>query len=279
MMTTCHSDPEYTSVILDGTTFSYSNLTAFETCPKMWFFKYIRQTKDQTNNAYAQWGSLIHAAYKKYYSGEKTKAELITDYIADYENKVSEPFPFGAGDKYYSDGVDIISHFLPTDYEIVALEQKFNFWIAGHKFVGYIDMIVRTPDDEYIIIDHKSKSAFSNEKEKQKYLRQLYLYSMYIKENYYKYPKALVFNMFRTGEQIVEEFKEKKYFATIAWAATLIDEMYQTEYFIDKVLKKYTAADKSIDDFEKTDWFCNQLCGLRLICPRSDKFEEDEGDV
>ena len=72
---------------------------------------------------------------------------------------------------------------------MVATEEKVETQIEVYNFVGYIDLILRDSDG-YHIVDHKSKSGFKSISERNAYLRQLYLYSIYVKEKYGEFPRT-----------------------------------------------------------------------------------------
>ena len=63
-------------------------------------------------------------------------------------------------------------------------------------------MILQDKSGEFVVWDWKSKAGFKNETEQKAYARQLYGYSLYVKEKYGHYPKKLCFGMFRQKEQI-----------------------------------------------------------------------------
>ena len=55
---------------------------------------------------------------------------------------------------------------------------------AESEFNGIIDLVYEDEQGRLIVHDYKSKSSFKNKAEQKKYARQLYLYSLHIKEKY-----------------------------------------------------------------------------------------------
>lgn len=141
---------------------------------------------------------------------------------------------------------------------MLGVEKRVNFEIDAMPFVGYIDYLGEK-DGEYYIIDNKSRDLKprSNraiptvkDQELDSMLKQLYLYSTAIKQEYGKFPKALCFNCFRTGVFIEEPFNEDAYNEAVNWAKVKIEEI------------------KATDDFyPNRDFFsCFYICGVSNDC-------------
>ena len=62
-------------------------------------------------------------------------------------------------------------------------------------------------------------------------LRQLYIYSAAIKQEYGVFPEALCFNCFRTGTFIEEPFNEEAYHSAIDWAKNMVEDIKNTDEF------------------------------------------------
>ena len=74
--------------------------------------------------------------------------------------------------------------------------------IRGLEVRGFIDLLVRDRNDgRLIVVDHKSKSRFKSDQELELYGFQPYLYAEWVLQTYGEYPKELVFNLFRAGDQ------------------------------------------------------------------------------
>lgn len=101
-------------------------------------------------------------------------------------------------ESYHDNGRDYFENWngFPDNWELVESEKEIHLDINGNAFIGFIDLIVRDKNTgKYIIVDHKSKSKFKNDEEQAEYARQLYLYSLHIKEAFGEYPTQLIFNM------------------------------------------------------------------------------------
>lgn len=246
--------------LLDGMTWSFSRVNSYETCPRMWFLEYLECQK-KSGNAFAEWGSLCHSLFERYYKGELEFYQLAKVYKDEYEEAVESPFPFKKmADGYYSNGLEFFSTFEGQyhDYEIVGVEQRVEMEIGGRKFIGYIDLLLRK-DGEFYVVDFKSKSKFKSDEEKRHYALQLYLYAEYVKEKYGKYPVGMEFNMFRarTHEAVVFEMTEME--NAKAWFEQTIQAIYEDEEFAPK----------------PDEWFCKQLCSVSEHCKYGKKEEKE----
>ena len=232
--------------------FSYSQLRQFETCPYSYFLSRYCDIKAKPSG-FSQAGSLMHQILAGWAKGELQISELSALFAAEYETQVTEPFPkyLGAdyGQKLYKQCMYYLTSFKGfPEFDIVAAEQTLETEIAGEKFVGIVDLILRNEKGELFLVDHKSSSKITRDM-----FRQLYLYSKLIMETYGSFPSILLFNKFKTGQVDVQIFSTEKYEETIAWA--------------EKMIRAIKEAD--IDDWlltKKEAFFCENLCGCRDVC-------------
>lgn len=254
-------DTKYLPLIEDMV-WSYSRIESFDSCPYKFFLKYIYGCVEK-EQFFATYGSFIHKLIERYYRGELTKDGMLTEYLTGFKENVRGTIPKESTVlKYIKDGTDYLRGFEPFGYNMVDVEQRVDYTIDGYKFVGYIDYLGER-DGEYYIVDNKSRALSprsgkakptASDRELDKMLRQLYLYSAAVKQKYGKFPKSLCFNCFRTGSFIEEPFRDEEYEKTVAWAKEKIEEI------------------KKCDDFRPcVNYFsCLYICGLSDECEYSE---------
>jgi hypothetical protein len=232
---------------------SFSKLNCFDTCKYAFYLQYIEENKG-IDNSFGQFGTHCHKILEKYANNELEIFELLPEYEMTYWETVTEKFPPNKykdlGESYFNQGLEYFENFEGFDeYEILGVEEEVKFKIGEFNFTGFIDLVLRK--DGIIINDHKSKSKLSK-KEKEKYLKQLYLYSIPIKEKYGEYPKELWFNMIRFNEIIKEQFQMNKLEETKEWALNSINSILNEK------------------DWKPTnsDYFCRFICGVRELCDK-----------
>lgn len=124
--------------------------------------------------------------------------------------------------------------------------------------MGYIDYLGEK-DGELYVVDNKSRDLKPRSKrakptlkdaELDDMLRQLYIYSGAVKQEYGRFPKKLCFNCFKAGTFIEEPFSETAYQEAIDWAQKSIEEI------------------KDADDFNPyVEYFgCRYICGVSDEC-------------
>lgn len=249
--------------VLDSMRWSYSSANAFTTCPRMFYLTYL-EGHDRLPNAFAEWGSFGHEILEKYYKGKLQMFDLSQYYEDNYRENVVTSFPPSRGnameDNYYKAGLSYFESF-EDPYckdEILGVEQKFKKEIGGSSFVGIIDLIVKDHESGNIfIVDHKSKGKFKSQEELHNYLRQLYLYSLYVKDTYGAEPSKLVFNMFRAGNTEEIPFSKEEQVAAEDWLKTTIESAYKEEKF----------------DPNPSSYFCDYICSVRDKCKCSKYYE------
>lgn len=240
---------------IDNMVFSFSNVNSFETCPYCWFKNYAMGERTGESNAFAEYGTMMHEIFElidKKLIDESKAIDMMENRMTD----IDLPMAFGhdLNKSYKEQAVTAINnHYTPL--KILGLEEKVQFKVGDYSFVGYIDQVLEDSDGEIILLDHKSKASFKSKKEQAEYARQLYLYSVAIKNFYGKYPKELRFNMFRKQNLIKIEFKEKDLEESKDWVINTIDK-----------IKKTTLFSPTDNEF-----LCNNLCDHR------NDFEHQEG--
>lgn len=283
--------------ILDGMRWSYSSVNTYNTCPQAFRLGYL-DALPRVGNAFSDWGTFLHSLMERYFRGELEFFELSQVYVDTYKDNVVCAFPpnkyCDLSQRYYDAGKAYLDRFdgLFNDCEIVAVEERVKLNIDGRPFVGVIDLVVKDGDD-YIVVDHKSKSALKTQKEKAEYARQLYLYAIYVKEKYGKWPTKLVFHMVRAGGELVEiPFVEADAEAAKQWFLSTIDAIYADETFMSKpnrirkqlreLREQSDAGQIKFDDYVKqkkklnaelnnSSFYCWVLCSSRENCPDKDK--------
>lgn len=246
--------------LVEDMVWSYSRLGAFEDCPYKFYLKYLYGGVKEEKKFFSDYGSFIHKLIEKYYKGKLSKDEMLVEYITKFTDKVKGERPSEKIFKsYFDSGVEYLTNFKEFPYETIAIEKNFVTEVNGRKVQGVIDYIGKDQNGGIVIIDHKSanlkprsnrKTATINDQKLDEMLRQLYIYSKYILEEYGKYPIKLCFNCFRVGNFIEEEFNEEKYKEALEWIGKVIKEIEVTENFYPR-----------LDAFS-----CKYICGLTNDC-------------
>ena len=239
--------------------YSFSKLNSWWTCPYGYKLRYIDH-QSGIGNAFASFGTLIHSIMERYCKGEIMLQDLVSVYEWEFETSVPEKFPYNKyvvlKDSYYKQGLDFLSSFQGyPSYQILGIEEHFELPIQDWTLVGFIDLVFMDQDGKLVIRDYKSKSSFKNEKEQREYARQLYLYSLYIKEKYGRYPDELQFLMFRKQEIVRIEFNEQDLHDALDWAISTVETI--------RSAFNYPAT---CDDFYGTN-----LCNHREYCKQKSK--------
>ena len=223
-------------------TWSYSRIMTFEDCPYRFYLKYIRFPRANGKRLFfADYGTFVHELIADYYAGRKSASDVELEYLLRFRDKVPASAPNGKiFSGYFSDGLNYLKNIKPPEGPILSLEQKEAFSVSGIPFVGYIDRVDKGADGSLRIVDNKSRTLrprskrsapTKSDKELDRYLRQLYLYSVPVLEKYGRFPDKLCFNCFRNGLVIEEPFREETYRDTLSWASGKIDEIAKERDF------------------------------------------------
>ena len=260
--------------MLDDRVWSFSSVNCYENCPRCFYLSYLQDPPlKKVNNAFAQWGTLGHSLFERYTDGTLELYELGSTYEKEYYERVNLTFPpnkyVDLNESYHDKGLEYFENFngFPDNWDLIDSEREIHLNINGNEFIGFIDLIVKDKNtNKYIIVDHKSKSKFKNDKEKAEYARQLYLYSLYIEKEFNEFPSHLIFNMFRADDTVTIEFNEQDFNDSIQWFTQTITKIKNDNTFTDKIGLQYAQKGKPLGEFKKDDFFCNHLCGVREHC-------------
>lgn len=240
--------------------YSFSKLSSWWTCPYGYKFRYIDH-KQGIGNAFSSYGTLVHSIMERYSKGEIKLKDMPSIFEWEFDTLVPEKFPYNKyvdlRDSYYKQGVNFLRNFNGyDDIKILGVEEEFEIKIDDWIFVGIIDLVFEDKDGRIIIRDYKSKASFKDDEEKRKYARQLYLYSIYVKEKYGKYPDELQFLMFRKhDEPVVVNFEEPSLNEAVRWAQNTV-----------KIIREAFDYPPTCDQF-----YGENLCNHRKYCEFKEK--------
>lgn len=238
--------------------YSFSKLSTFQQCKYQYYLSYIARLKGE-GNAFSEYGSFCHEILEKYSNDQLGIYELADVYEENYIYKVEHEFPdsfVDLADLYYNDGKTFFENFEGLgDIKVLGVEKRFEHEIKPEDedpfmFTGIIDLLYEDEEGRLVVHDWKSKSKFKTKAEQKKYARQLYLYSMYVKEQYGRYPDILRFYMFRKNTPINIEFNKDDFDEAIKWAKDSVHEIRHCNEF-----------PAFYDEF-----FCKNLCDYRNDC-------------
>lgn len=210
--------------------FSFSKLSAFHTCKYGYKLTYIDHLRGDTN-CFSSYGLLIHSLMERFEKGEIDLWNLVDTYEWEFDAAVPEDFPSLKFCKdmrklYYEQGLDFLKNFAGyTDKKILEVEKQFDYDIDDWVFNGVIDLVFEDENGKLVVQDYKSKSAFKSKKEQAEYARQLYLYSLYVKQKYGRYPDYLRFMMFRKNTVVDIPFNLEQLQEAINWAKDTVKQI------------------------------------------------------
>lgn len=253
------TDISYKPIIQDFV-WSYSRISSFKSCKWQFYLKYIREWTER-GQFFASYGSLMHSLIERYYTGELTQSEMVDEFLCNYQTQVSGDKPKNVSSaSYVEKGLEYLRAFKPFPYEMLEVEKTIYFNVGDREFVGIVDYLGTDKDGNLYIVDNKSrdlkprsnrKKPTKNDEILDEMLKQLYLYSIAIRQEYGKYPKALCFNCFKNRQFIVEPFDEEKLKEVRKWVLDTISEIEENEVW---------------DDDEFDFYRCNYLCGFHDRC-------------
>lgn len=238
----------------DKKVYSFSRLSAWDSCKLSFKYKYIDGVQGE-DNWFSRFGTFAHLIFELMDRGKIPPHKAWDVWTRHYAKRVlaggHHEFPWMV--KWYDGAADFFFTFRGFRTKAKYIEQYIEIDRGFYTLRGYID---RGSDDTdgSVLCDYKSSNPFSQEDIKKK-RRQLYLYSAYELEKTGKFPKELIFLFFRKNEYLRIPFSEAEYNEAWAWADATVKE-------IEDALGR--------DDVEYpptvSEFFCNNICDYRHIC-------------
>lgn len=239
---------------------SFSQLMQAEQCPYSYYLIRMAGVAPR-DNAFAQAGKFVHSLLAQWAKGEIRASSLPDRWREGYDSAVTELFPVylenkGYRKKLYDSVMAYFSAFRGfPGYQIVSVEQQFISNLAGERFVGVIDLILKNEETGgYVLVDHKSSSLASFNRSRTVMYRQLLLYAKYLADHFGCFPERLQFNLFRESSADEQPFRPEAYVEAVQWAEEEIQTM---------------KARELPDWFEcrPEQFYCTCLCAARDACP------------
>lgn len=222
----------------------------------MFYLSYVKGHSSR-DKFFTQYGTYNHKIHELCERNENVMSPLSTYLLGYQENVRSRDIEQKTQYKYYEDGKNYWRGY-SNPPEIIGSEIVIYFSVFDHNFKGVIDLLHRE-DGKLVLCDHKtadiaprSKRGKPTKKDKEldRKLRQLYLYSIAVKNDLGKYPDILRFNCFRTGQKVDEPFKETALNEAKEWAGDCIKRIQETEKFHSNY----------------APWVCEHICGQSDNC-------------
>jgi len=149
---------------------SFSELKNWDKCPFYHNLVNIQKIKIFKGNEYTAFGNAMHNTCEEILLKEQVNGKDI--FIEKYQEELKKL----ASDKYEfnkqlavdmkEQGLELVPHIKEAldkyfgEYEVICTEEKLfeDTEIDGYKFKGYVDLVLKTKDDVYHIIDWKTCS-------------------------------------------------------------------------------------------------------------------------
>lgn len=219
---------------LNGMTWSFSRLHAWEQCPYAFYLKYIEGREGETNY-YAANGKCMHEVFEALLTN-KVAFDDCTQLYADKYDLICEKAKQSIMDSTYEKCIDYLSVVDDVNrdkFEIIGVELKLEFKIDKYNFLGYADLVLKNKDNgEIMLVDHKSSSHFlkkdgtplkSQLESFLAYRHQMYIYCKGLKECLGLQVDKIVWHHFKdNGELTIIPFSREEYEETLQWAVKTI---------------------------------------------------------
>ena len=164
---------------------SFSQLRQVEQCP---YAAYLLKTLnvEPIDNGFAQAGTLAHQILAMWAKGQADIHDLPEIWTQEFSKRVTVPFPTFLAAKDYANKLftSVLKYFQNfkgfPGFEVIGAEKEFTSSLAGERFIGIIDLVLRNKETgKLTLVDHKSSSLSTFRRDRNAMYRQLLLYSKF----------------------------------------------------------------------------------------------------
>ena len=188
---------------------SYSELRIWSECPRKHKLLYIDKLKGFQGNEYTAFGSSIHALCENAVQNLIEESDYDEFFSLHFERELEQLGPDfekreDLVEQMRNQGKKLSPQILPAlkesfgEFEVVSVEEKLyekimNFSLDNLVFKGYIDLVIKTNDGKYHVIDWKTCSwGWDREKRNSKMITyQLTLYKKFFCQKHDIDPKLV----------------------------------------------------------------------------------------
>lgn len=187
---------------------SYSEFKTWTECPYRHKLIYIDKLPYFSGNEYTAFGTAIHKACEEKIPDQEVDAYSVfeSSFLEELKTLKKENHEFNKQlisemrdqakpicDNIFSSILEEFGEFSVFSIEEQLLEDIDEFEAHGRKFKGYIDLVIKTPDDKYHIIDWKTCSwGWNSRKKADKIVNyQLTLYKHYFSKKHNIDPESI----------------------------------------------------------------------------------------
>lgn len=253
--------------VVNNMRFSYSSATTFDTCRYAFKLTYIEVLEPKANNFFAEYGTLIHECFEKFFTGELDSFDLSRYYEERYKKVVVTPppsYPVGMEEKYMEQARVFFENFFFSreEYDVLLVEGKLDFTIGDVVMTARPDLVLKNKKTGIISLhDYKTATPFWTDRRTGKevrdakkidsYYRQMaiYTYALRVAKGIAVDEITLWFP--RLNKTLTIPKEEEKETAAIAYVLDTIERIRKEEEFPFNTGSPY---------------FCDNLCSVRNFC-------------
>lgn len=231
-------------------TYSFSRLSSWDTCKRAWKNNYIDGNRGE-DNFFNTFGTLGHSVFERVDRNEILSSQAFQEWDSRYEAEVVA-HTHKWMDGWKRDADTFFKNFKGWSTEAVWVEEHFVIDAGGFMFQGHVDRLGRAKDGSLIITDYKCAKPYEGTQLREK-ARQLYLYSIAVKQKFGEWPKKLVFFHFKDNVATSIPFKLEGVSEAVEWADRMVQEIenYEGDY-----------------PMQDNKYFCEAVCGYRNTCEK-----------
>lgn len=252
------------SFILDNLVHSFSSVNTYNTCPYAYKLSYIDK-KPRINNAFAQFGNVVHKVLEDYFQGKKEIWDLEKAYIDYYNQYVTIDYPdnkfVDLSSSYFEAGLKFFREFEPPleDFEVISTESTILFNLSeGIRVTARPDLVLKDNETGKIILfDYKTAKLKSTKKDREEqiedYLHQMHLYCHALKLGEKINVDEIRVWFIRDNEVVIKEVTPEGIQESLDWFKNEINFIKKDENW-------------EPNNTEENAFFCQNICGVRNSC-------------
>ena len=205
---------------------SYSGLSTFQQCPNKFRLTYIKGLRSASTSLALELGSLCHSILEDKLQNKQGFIEKFKTEFAKLATKYPEDI------KKYDDKYNIFLNRLERkedDLEVIHVEKGFTLDFKTHQIRGFIDIVLRDKEGNYIVRDYKTNKDLYKKADLENSL-QLGIYALAVEQLFGVQPVRLEYDMVFHGRTQIATYDKEAVIKKINSILDAID--FSTEFDI-----------------------------------------------
>lgn len=207
--------------------YSFSKLSCYESCPRQYYWKYVKKIPDKPTDA-MKFGKQFHEFAELFHRNMRLDSVKRISDLDVLKNGIKEMDKFVEYEKKRLRALRDVKR--KELFKPVLIEGKLIGEIAGSEFIGYVDRVDELCSGEYCVVDYKTTKPW-NKMGKTKLKRQLAIYTELLEQQHGIEATHVGAYFYKTGGDCFKKQHVQTVKAMERWVSSVVNNIETEENY------------------------------------------------